>query len=243
MAETTTLPSILPSIRSLLSPSPHPLRRYRVTLPLLFRGSTIPACLPACLPVPVPQPSPWPTLFKSDSPAAHPLSLSLSFVSPVCCPRFRLLLLYHPLLPVKTQTIDNHHHHHPSHPHAATDRRTPYSRAICCYHQLFASLRSRRGGERSLSFCLPRERTSSRYRRIERRRGRGLKFSGALSLLPGNITHPAASSRCERATRVIPHLSPFSLKTARSPPPPPPPAPPLHRASFARGTTDAQQRG
>lgn len=51
-----------------------------------------------------------------------------------------------------------------------------------------------------------------------------LKFSGAL--LPGNITHPAASSHCERATRVIPHLSPFSLK--------PPPPSPVSRASFTR---------
>lgn len=55
-----------------------------------------------------------------------------------------------------------------------------------------------------------------------------MKFSGAL--LPGNITHPAASSHCERATRVISHLSPFSLK--QSPPLPPPS--PLPRASFTR---------
>lgn len=60
--------------------------------------------------------------------------------------------------------------------------------------------------------------------------GRGnLKFSRAL--LPGNITHPplralTTSARLEARARVIPHLSPFSLKL--------PPLLLLYRASLLR---------
>lgn len=96
----------------------------RVALPLLFRGSTIPAC-----------PSTPPgLLFEPDSPAAFsrsppspsvPLSSSVSLshtcarvhASPAPTSVFAVVPL-HPPPPNETQTI-GHHHHHRSHPHAA----------------------------------------------------------------------------------------------------------------------------
>lgn len=140
-----------------------------------------------------------------------------------------MVLLRHPLPLVKTQTIGDHYHHR-SHPHATAGSRQAYRTAelsvvITSYLHPFVV-----GGAAAalyLPYCLPRERMSARWRdgegrdvrskwvcesgrKREREREQGLKFSGAL--LPGNITQPAASSHWERATRVIPHLSPFSLK-------------------------------
>lgn len=84
-------------------------------------------------------------------------------------------------------------------------------RAICCYHQLFASLlvvggvaaaacceqedtgwEERMGGRRRRGWRLYRGATGRRTQGVD---GGGgvLKFSGAL--LPGNITRPAVSSR------------------------------------------------
>lgn len=158
--ETTTLPSTLPSIRSLLSPPRHP----PSTLPLPRRStSSLPrlygSCLPACLPV---RPSTFPLAYSS--------SLILSFLSPSlsrisrCCPRFRLVLLCHPLPPVKTQTIGDHYHH-PSHPHATAGSKQAYRTAelsvvITSYLHPFVV-----GGAAAalyLPFCPPRERTSRR---------------------------------------------------------------------------------
>lgn len=120
----------------------------------------LPACLPACLCLSLNPPSG----LLSSSLILSLLILSL-FLFCVSCllPPFSPASLIPPPSSHQTQTIDDHHqhHHHRSHPHA-TGRRTPYSRAICCYHQLFASLRSRRGGRRS-SIVLPAAREDEQY--------------------------------------------------------------------------------
>lgn len=153
---TTTLPSTLPSIRSLLSPPP------RLLVDAARRScSSLPRLYDSCLSL---NPS-WPTLQARFSCCflslcTRSLSRSLASVSvvlarrslpappPPPCPVFARFL-YTPYLPTKpkpsaTTTIVVVTHTRP--PGRRTDR------AICCYHQLFASLRSRRGG-RSLHRC------------------------------------------------------------------------------------------